>query len=102
VNLPAGEQKLISVFTLLLQYSNEAGSVFGKDSEKQGYLNELQKLSAVTDLIVSSEAHYFLARIYTKMENEPQKGKIHFQTLSRRFPQNQLFADLASGKASQF
>jgi hypothetical protein len=102
VNLPTEEKKLLSVFMLLLQYSDEAGSVFGKDSKKQGCLNGLQKLAAENDLIVSSEAHYFLGRIYTKMEKEPQKGKIHFQALSRRFPQNRLFADLASGKASEF
>jgi hypothetical protein len=39
VNLPDGEQKLLAVFTLLLQYSNEAGSVFGNNAEKQACLS---------------------------------------------------------------
>jgi len=102
MNLPESQQNLLSVFVLLLQYSHEAGSVFGKDSVKQVCLKELQKFASYTDLIVSSEAHYFLGRIYTKMEKEPQKGRIHFQVLSERFPQNQLFADLATGKATDF
>lgn len=102
VSLPEGEQKLLAVFTLLLQYTNEAGSVFGKDAEKQAYVGQLQQFAADSDWIVSSEAHYFLGRIYTKMEKEQQKGKIHFQELSRRFPQNTLFAELAAGRASGF
>ncbi len=102
VTLPESEQKLLEVFTLLLQYANEAGSVFGSNAKKQACLNGLQKLAADSNRIVSTEAHYFLGRIYTKMEKEPQKGRIHFQTLSRRFPQNALFADLAAGKATDF
>jgi len=102
VTLPANQQKLLTVFMLLLQYSDEASSVFSNNSKKQDCLNGLQKLTADNDWMVSSEAHYFLGRIYTKMEKEPQKGRIHFQTLSRRFPQNTLFANLAAGKATDF
>lgn len=102
VTLPANQQKLLTVFMLLLQYSNEAGSVFSNNSKKLACLNGLQKLAADSDWVVSSEAHYFLGRIFTKMEKEPQKGKIHFQTLSQRFPQNTLFANLAAGKATDF
>jgi len=102
VYLPDNQQKLLSVFVLLLQYSHEAGSVFGNDAEKQACLKKLHQLAADSDWMVSSEAHYFLGRIYTKMEKEPQKGQIHFQTLSRRFPQNALFANLAAGRATDF
>lgn len=102
VSLPEGEKKLLSVFTLLLQYTDEAGSVFGKDSEKQACVEKLQQFAADSDWIVSSEAHYFLGRIYTKMEKSQQKGRVHFQTLSQRFPQNRLFADLAFGRADGF
>lgn len=102
VSLPESEQKLLSVFTLLLQYTDEAGSVFGKDSEKLACVEKLQQFAADSDWIVSSEAHYFLGRIYTKMEKNKQKGRVHFQTLSKRFPQNRLFADLAAGRATGF
>ncbi len=102
VRLPDNQQKLLSVFVLLLQYSHEAGSVFGDEAEKQAILKKLHQLAADSNWIVSSEAHYFLGRIYTKMEKEPQKGRVHFQTLSRRFPQNALFASLAAGKATDF
>lgn len=102
VILPESEQKLLSVFTLLLQYSDEAGSVFGKDSEKEACVGKLEQFAADSDWIVSSEAHYFLGRIYTKMEKNQSKGRVHFQTLSQRFPQNHLFADLAAGRATGF
>ena len=102
VYLPDNQQKLLSAFVLLLQYSHEAGSVFGNDAEKQACLKKLHQLAADSDWMVSSEAHYFLGRIYSKMEKEPQKGQIHFQTLSRWFPQNWLFADLAAGRATDF
>ncbi len=100
--LPDGEQKLLAVFTLLLQYSNEAGSIFGSNSKKQACLSGLQKLAADNDWMVSSEAHYFLGRIYTKIEKQPEKGREHFKILSVRFPQNRLFADLAKGLAVDF
>lgn len=102
VRFPENQKKLLSVFVLLLQYSHEAGSVFGKDSDKLAYLKELQNFASDSDCIVSTEALYFLGRIYTRMENEPQKGRIHFQILSRRFPQNQLFANLATGEVTDF
>ena len=102
VRFPENQKKLLSVFVLLLQYSHEAGSVFGKNSDKLAYLKELQNFASDSDWIVSTEALYFLGRIYTKMEDEPQKGRIHFQILSRRFPQNQLFANLATGEVTDF
>jgi len=52
--LPDGEQKLLAVFTLLLQYSDEAGSVFGSNSKKQACLSGLQKQAADNDWMVSS------------------------------------------------
>jgi hypothetical protein len=102
VPFPESQQKLLSVFVLLLQYSHEASSVFEKEAEKQVILKKLHQMAADSDWMVSSEAHYFLGRIYTKMEKEPPKGQIHFQILSRRFPQNALFANLAAGKATDF
>lgn len=101
-SLPENQRKLLSVFVLLLQYSHEASSVFGKEEEKQAILKKLHQMATDSDWMVSSEAHYFLGRIYTKLEKEPPKGQIHFQTLSRRFPQNALFANLAAGKATDF
>lgn len=102
VVLPAGEQNLFSVFVLLLQYSNETVSIFANDADKQACLKALEKWSTDSDLIVSSEAHYFLGRIYTKIEKQPEKGKEHFQLLAQRFPQNRLFTDLAKGLAVDF
>ena len=38
-------------------------------------------------------AHYFLGRIYQKVENEPELGKFHFEILTGRFPNNTLFKE---------
>jgi hypothetical protein len=76
---------------------------FGSKSEK--YLQSLatlEKYSRDKDLILSTMAHYFLGRIYTKVEKQPEKGQVHFKVLTERFPKNTLFKELADGVNSKF
>lgn len=54
------------------------------------------------DLIVSTLAHYFLGRIYTKVEKKPEKGLEHFKILAKRFPENVLFSQLSQGLNPRF
>ncbi|HCE57923.1 MAG TPA: hypothetical protein DER09_08905, partial [Prolixibacteraceae bacterium] len=63
---------------------------------------KLKRHCSDEDLIVATLAHYFLGRIYTKIEKQPEKGRVHFQVLARRFPQNRLFDDLAKGLVVDF
>jgi hypothetical protein len=104
VEIPAGQQKLFELYVILIQYSETANPFsFSKNTENKAELiRKLNRHCADEDLIVSTLAHYFLGRIYTKIEKQPEKGREHFQFLARRFPQNRLFADLANGLAVDF
>lgn len=104
VEIPAGQQKLFELYVILIQYSETANPFsFAKNTEhKAELIRKLNRHCADEDLIVSTLAHYFLGRIYTKIEKQPEKGREHFQFLARRFPQNRLFADLANGLAVDF
>jgi len=62
----------------------------------------LEKYSLSDDLIVSTMAHYFLGRIYMKVEKQPEKGMGHFKILAKRFPENPLFYELANGLNPRF
>jgi hypothetical protein len=76
---------------------------FGKKSgEYLKSLPALENYSNNNDFILSTMAHYFLGRIYTKVEKQPDKGKIHFTILSKRFPKNVLFFELANGLNPKF
>jgi len=98
------QQKLFELYTILIQYSGIANPFsFSKKTENKAYLiMKLNQYCADEDLIVSTLAHYFLGRIYTKIEKQPEKGRVNFQVLSGRFPQNLLFADLAKGLVVDF
>ncbi|HSO85297.1 MAG TPA: hypothetical protein VLQ91_02010 [Draconibacterium sp.] len=102
--IPADQQKLFDLYVILLQYSEHANPFsFSKKTEKKADLiMKLTRYCAGEDLIVSTLAHYFLGRIYTKIEKQPEKGREHFQVLAQKFPQNRLFTDLAKGLAVDF
>ncbi len=104
IAIPADQQKLFELYVILIQYSESANPFsFSKKTEnKADLIMKLNRYCADEDLIVSTLAHYFLGRIYTKIEKQPEKGRVHFQVLSGRFPQNGLFSDLAKGLAVDF
>ena len=104
IALTGDEQKLFELYVILFQYSESANpfSFSNKAENKADLIMKLNRHCADEDLIVSTLSHYFLGRIYAKIENQPEKGRVHFQVLSRRFPQNGLFADLAKGLAVDF
>lgn len=104
IAISAGQQKLFDLYVILIQYSETANPLsFSKKPEKKADLiKKFNRYCTDEDLIVSTLAHYFLGRIYTKIEKQPEKGGEHFQLLAQRFPQNRLFADLANGLAVDF
>jgi len=75
----------------------------GSKSEKYSKsIEALEKYSLSGDLIISTMAHYFLGRIYMKVEKKPQNGQEHFKILAQRFPENPLFYELANGINPKF
>lgn len=98
-------RKLFDFYLTLFDYFEERMNpfLFGSKSDKYvKSLSSLEKFSRDKDLILSTMAHYFLGRIYTKVEKQPEKGKMHFIVLSQRFPENSLFKELANGSNTNF
>ena len=98
-------QKLFDLQIVLFNFFEESINPFSFGKKSDGYLKSLsvlEKYSLEDDFILSTMAHYFLGRIYTKMEKQPEKGKTHFMILSKRFPKNVLFYELANGLNPKF
>ena len=99
------QQKLFDFYLTLFAYFDEVLNPFSfgnKSGEYSKSLQALEKYSLDTDLILSTMAHYYLGRIYTKVEKHSEKGKSHFRILAQRFPDNSLFAELANGLNPEF
>jgi hypothetical protein len=97
--------KLFDLYLSLFQYSDNSINPFLINTKSQECLNSLsalEKYSHEDDLIVSTLAHYFLGRIYTKVEKKPEKGQVHFKILAQRFPKNSLFKELSEGLNPRF
>jgi hypothetical protein len=98
-------QKLYDFYLALFDYFDESINPFsfGKKSEKYSKsILTLEKFSNDNDLILSTLAHYFLGRIYLKVEKQTEKGQAHFKILANRFPENKLFYQLANGLNTKF
>ena len=76
--------------------------LFRSSDEFLESLQALEKYSFDNDLILSTMAHYYLGRIYTKVEKQPEKGLAHFKILAQRFPKNILFKQLSEGLNPNF
>jgi len=60
-------------------------------SQQKNYLNQMGYYTMDDDLILNTMAHYFLGRIYQKVKKDASKGKMHFEVLTSKFPDNKLF-----------
>ena len=105
-NIPlTGDQlKLFNLYVSMFRYFEFINplSVFGKSDERLKRLNEMEILASENDWIVSTLAHYFLGRIYLKVEGNQENGQAHFRLLAECFPQNDLFRDIANGTNKKF
>lgn len=98
-------RNLFDFYLTLFDYFDESMNPFSFGSKSDRYLqslSNLEKYSHDDDLILSTMAHYFLGRIYTKVKKQPEKGQVHFKVLSNRFPENHLFKELAEGVNTKF
>jgi len=98
-------QKLFDLYLSLFSYFDNAINPFSFGSKSEEFSKSLQTLEKYTqddDLILSTMAHYFLGRIYVKVEKQPEKGQAHFRILAQRFPKNTLFPQLANGLNPKF
>jgi len=98
-------QKLFNLYLSLFDYFDNVVNPFSFGHKSDEFLESLQaleKYSFDNDLILSTMAHYYLGRIYTKVEKQPEKGQAHFKILAQRFPKNILFKQLSEGLNPNF
>jgi hypothetical protein len=97
--------RLFDLYLALFDSFDSAINPFSSGSKSAKFsksVEALEKYSLSGDLIVSTMAHYFLGRIYMKVEKQPEKGQEHFKILAQRFPENVLFYELANGLNPKF
>ena len=91
--------KLFDLYNILFLYFDNIFNPFfleSKRTERTNALSQIEHYTHENDLIVETLAHYFLGKIYINIENNPRKGKIHFEILSKKYPRNLLFSELAA------
>jgi hypothetical protein len=97
--------ELFNLYLALFDSFDSAINPFSSGSKSAKFSKSvltLEKYSLSGDLILSTMAHYFLGRVYMKVEKQPEKGQAHFKVLSARFPKNPLFKELANGLNTKF
>ncbi len=94
--LNKSELRLFQLYQTLFQYFDIALNPFfisNKQENRQKILAALEKFTRDQNPIISTMAHYFLGRIYMKMERNREKGREYFSYLAQKYPLNQFFAE---------
>jgi len=86
------EIKLIRNFYFYLKYK----FLSLNSQKKKHHLNEIKSLTDSEALVVKTESNYLLMRIYTEINNSPEKAKYYQKFLHSRYPNNPLFNTLLS------
>ncbi len=89
------EQKLFESYVIMYQYIENI-DFFGsekKSAERVIKLNRMEKFANEDNVILNTVAHFFLARMYQKIEDQPKVGLSHFKRLTAQFPTNKTFRE---------
>jgi hypothetical protein len=89
------EQKLLKVYFIMFQYIENVNFLFKQiafdDRRKQ--LQLMEEFAADNNEMLSSIARFFVARMYQKIEKQPETGLEHYIILTRKYPNNTTFAE---------
>ncbi|MDB4582222.1 hypothetical protein N9164_03650 [Draconibacterium sp.] len=93
--ITGNQLKLFDLYMTMFMYFKNINPflVTSGNSEQTGYLTKMDGYTLDDDLLLNTMAHYFLGRIYQKVKKDGQKGKMHFEILTRKFPENKLFVE---------
>jgi len=93
--LSGDEQKLFETFIIMYQYIENVNFFANekKSAEREKKLKRMEKFTEEENVILNTVAHFFLARMYQKIEDEPEKGLKHYKILTHQFPSNKTFAE---------
>lgn len=89
------EQKLFESYLIMFQYIENINFFANekKSDERVKKLKRMEKFANEENVMLNTIAHFFLARMYQKVEREPEKGLEHFKILTAKFPTNKTFAE---------
>lgn len=95
LTISGDEQKIFESYLIMFQYIENINffSNQKKSDERMKKLRRMEKFANEENVILNTVAHFFLARMYQKIEGEPEKGLEHFRILTAKFPDNQTFAE---------
>ncbi len=89
------EQKLFESYVIMYQYIENINLFANarKSAERVKKLNRMKNLAAEESVILKTIAHFFLARMNQKIEDEPEIAFNYFKILTTKYPTNKTFAE---------
>lgn len=92
--LKGEELKLFEAYVIMFQYIEDINFIGGQDNsdERKKLLDRMEEFAAEDNIMLSTVARFFLARMYQKVEKEPETGLSHYKVLTTQFPTNKTFA----------
>lgn len=96
-DLPLKEKQLLlfESYVIMFHYIENINfiGIQNKSAERKILLDRMSELAVNKDLMLSTIARYFIARMYQKVEDDPTTGLQHFKLLTHQFPANKTFAE---------
>jgi hypothetical protein len=88
------EQKLLETYITMFQYIEEVNFLSNQinSEERLKQLNQMEEFANDKNEMLNTIARFFLARMYQKVENQPQTGLKHYKILTEKYPGNSTFA----------
>lgn len=88
------ELKLFESYVIMYEYIENINfwGFQNNSGERQKKLHRMEEFAADENLMLNTVARFFLARMYQKVEKEPETGLKHFKILTAKYPTNATFA----------
>lgn len=94
--LTGDEHKLFESYVIMYQYIENINFFVAnakKSAAREKKLKRMEKFADEDNVILNTVAHFFLARMYQKVEDKPEVGIEHFRILTNQYPTNKTFAE---------
>jgi len=91
---------LWSLYHCLASYARDAGFLYSTflaawpESNKKLGMQLLEKQCSNKAVIISTEARYFLGKIYLELEDDPKVAMTYFKILKEQYPKNKVYTEL--------
>ncbi len=89
------EQKLLETYITMFQYIEDVNFLSNQinSEERLKQLDRMEKFAEDENEMLNTIARFFLARMYQKVENQPETGLKHYKILTDKYPGNSTFAE---------